>query len=273
MAAAWLARRVEERDVRPKHASNLAERLSLQAELGAAREAQLRLLPELPPEIAGLEIAAACIPAQAVRGDFYDFHALEDGRLGMIVAEGGNEGLASALTIALAKGFLMWEAAEGMPTRDAVIRLESALGANLNREGGRTSLGLFILDARTGVMELVRTGRYPEMLIVDGEGAVRELETSASDGLQSSRVELGEGEAAVIYTDGLPRLMTERGTGSPADFLKKAAWFGQGWTAESLREALVEAAVRSGAGEALSDDLTAVVVRRQDGAARSEVAA
>ncbi len=272
-AAAWLARRVEERDVRPKHASNLAERLSLQAELSAAREAQTRLLPDRPPSVEGLEIAAACIPAQEVRGDFYDFYTMEDGRLGMIVAEGGNEGLASALTIALAKGFLMWEASEGTPTREAVVRLEAALGDNLDHEGGRTSLGLFLVDAGTGQMDLVRTGRYPEVLIVGSDGVVRHEEMAASEGLQTSHVELAEGEAALIYTDGLPRLMAERGAGTPAEFLKQAAWFGQGWTAESLKGALVETVLRSRPNEGLSDDLTALVVRRQGRAARKEVAA
>ncbi|MBI4891489.1 MAG: SpoIIE family protein phosphatase [Acidobacteria bacterium] len=272
-AAAWLGRKVEERDVRPKHASNLAERLSLQAELSAAREAQMRLLPDQPPAVDGLEIAAACIPAQEVRGDFYDFYRMDDGRVGMIVAEGGNEGLASALTIALAKGFLMWEASEGTATKDAVVRLEAALGASLNHEGGRTSLGLFLLDTETGALDLVRTGQYPEVLIVGSNGAVRHEEITEHEGLQTSRMQLADGEAALIYTDGLPRLMSERGVGTPAELLKKAAWFGQGWTAKSLQGALVEAVLGSRPNEGLSDDLTAVVVRRLGPVEREEVAA
>lgn len=265
-AAAWMARRVEEQDVRPAHARNLAERLSLQAELNAAREAQVRLLPERPPETAGLEIAATCLPAQAVSGDFYDFFPMSGGRLGLIVAEGGNEGLASALTIALAKGFLMYESAEGTAIEEAVARLEEALGANLNRDGGRTSLGLFLVDPRAGLLKMARTGRFPGLLLVRSDGSVREPAVwphAEGRDLELARIEMRPGDAVVIYTDGLPRLMAERSAGTPAELLKKAAWFGQAWTAESLRGALVESVVgpNSSTGAVLSDDLTAVVLR------------
>lgn len=275
-AAAWLARRVEESEVRPPHARNLAERLGLQAELNAAREAQVRLLPERPPETAGLDIAATCLPAQAVSGDFYDFFPLRGGRLGLIVAEGGNEGLASALTIALAKGFLMYEAAEGTSIDDAVVRLEEALGANLNRESGRTSLGLFHLDPAAGALRMVRTGRYPGLLVVSARGEVREAPVwphPEGRDLEIASLQLGAGEAVVIYTDGLPRLMAQHGAGTPAELLKQAAWFGQAWTADSLRGALVDSVVGRAAGAVLSDDLTTVVVRFDPGAASLEGAA
>ncbi len=275
-AAAWMARRLEEDEVRPAHAQNLAERLGLQAELSAAREAQVRLLPERPPETEGLDIAAACLPAQAVSGDFYDFFPMRGGRLGLVVAEGGNEGLASALTIALAKGFLMYETAEGTAIEEAVERLEAALGANLNREGGRTSLGLFLVDPRAGLLRMARTGRYPGLLVVKADGTVREPAVwphSEGRDLEVARIDMQTGDAVVIYTDGLPRLMEQRAAGTPAELLKKAAWFGQAWTAESLRGALVEAVAGESAGPVLSDDLTAVVVRYDGRAASLEGAA
>lgn len=279
-AAAWLAHRLDEDDVRPAHAQNLAERLGLQAELSAAREAQVRLLPERPPEIRGLEIAATCLPAQAVSGDFYDFYPMRGGRLGMIVAEGGNEGLASALTIALAKGFLMYEAAEGTPIEDAVEHLEEALGANLQREGGRTSLGLFLIDPAAGLLRMVRTGRYPGLLVVRANGGVREPAMwphAEGKDLEVARIEMEPGDAVVVYTDGLPRLMAQREAGTPAELLKKAAWFGQAWTAESLRGALVEAVVEAKTGDGdspvLTDDLTTVVIRYDGRAASLEGAA
>src|SRR5206468_3186869 len=99
-------REYREDEVRPVYAGNMVERQAMQAELAAAREAQLHLLPKSAPPIDGLTISASCIPARIVGGDFYDFYPLGDGRLGIFIAEGGNRGIGSALNIALAKGFL-----------------------------------------------------------------------------------------------------------------------------------------------------------------------
>jgi hypothetical protein len=174
----------------------------------------------------------------------------------------------------------MYEAAEGTAIEEAVEQLEAALGAHLNRGNARTSLGLFLMDPRTGVLQMARTGRYPGMLLVGKNGGVKEPAVWSQDEreeLEVARVEMEAGEAVVIYTDGLPRLMEERAAGSVAEMLRKAAWFGQGWTAETLHGALMEAAKGGAegraAGQALSDDLTAVVVRYGGTAASREEAA
>jgi len=60
--------------------------------VSAAREAQLRLLPIAPPNLAGLSIAASCQAADIVRGDFYDFFVLGPTRLGILITDGGAKG-------------------------------------------------------------------------------------------------------------------------------------------------------------------------------------
>ncbi|HEY2016815.1 MAG TPA: hypothetical protein VGH38_25095, partial [Bryobacteraceae bacterium] len=87
---AWRGRVYGEAEVRPLYARHLVERLALTAEIGAARLAQVRLLPDAAPRIAGLSIAGSCTPAREVGGDFFDYYALDDHRLGVFLAEGGN---------------------------------------------------------------------------------------------------------------------------------------------------------------------------------------
>ena len=115
-------------------------------------------------------------------------------------------------------------------------------------------------------LKMARTGRFPGLLLVRADGSVREPAVwphAEGRDLELARLEMQTGDAVVIYTDGLPRLMAERAAGTPAELLKKAAWFGQALTAESLRSALVESVMgpNSSAGAVLSDDLTAVVLR------------
>ncbi|MEE8587596.1 MAG: hypothetical protein V3T83_22385, partial [Acidobacteriota bacterium] len=100
-------RRYREDEVRPLYARHVEERRALKAEVSAARQAQLRLAPQQVPSLPGLTIAASCEPAQEVGGDFYDFFPAGRHKLGILLAEGGGEGLPAALSVAYAKGLLM----------------------------------------------------------------------------------------------------------------------------------------------------------------------
>ena len=96
------------------------------AELGAAREIQQRLVPAGMPELAGLKLEAAYLPAQEVGGDFYQVLAQEDGSALVVVGDVSGKGLKAAITGALAIGALRTLAAENLEP--------AALMARLNRQ-------------------------------------------------------------------------------------------------------------------------------------------
>jgi sigma-B regulation protein RsbU (phosphoserine phosphatase) len=276
--AAWRGRRYDDAEVRPAHARNLIQRLSLQAEVNAARQAQLRLLPAHPPRIHGLSIAASCTPAGDVGGDFYDFFPLPDGRLGMIVAEGGNDGLASALTIALAKGFLRYESSDNSDIEQILLRLEQALGSSLRRTSGRTSLALFLLDPARGVLHVARSGTYPRILILSADHAVSEFVPKphqGGPGVESDLLALAPGDFIFIHTDGLPRLLARQSAGSPSDLLTRAAHLHHLDSAASLHNTIVDLLLTASNQTTLelSDDLTAVTIRFESAISLGEAVA
>jgi hypothetical protein len=252
--AAWKGRRYRDEEVRPEHARNLAERLAIQAEFDTARQAQMRLLPDTPPDIAGLQLAAVCHPAKSVAGDFYDFFPLPGGRLGLVLAEGGNDGLASALTIALAKGFLLYESLNPMPPVETLLRLESALGAHLSQRTGRTAIGLLLADPSSGSFEIARSGHFPDARVLAAGGAIIPVpfEQASGGALSSARFQLEPGESVILYTDGLPRTLEARGDSLEA-LLRRAG------ASESLFSNL--GGFMPVPAEEVDDDLTAVAVR------------
>ncbi len=67
-------------------------------ELSIARQIQMSLLPDDSPLVPGLEIAAQCIPAQEVGGDFYDYYKLAS------TTQNPGEGLAVAVGDVSGKG-------------------------------------------------------------------------------------------------------------------------------------------------------------------------
>ena len=159
--AAYLAVRgsaVREEDVRPLYAKNLAERMGLQAEVLAAREAQLRLMPQAAPQMPGMDVAACCLPAKGVGGDFYDFFQLDANRIGIFVAQGGERGLASALCVALAKGVLMHTPpSRPTPAAQIVLQLEAGM-AKLLKGGSAANISFVygVIDTHRQLLELSR---------------------------------------------------------------------------------------------------------------------
>jgi hypothetical protein len=90
----------------PPHVRRIAERERQRVELETARRIQSSILPELPPRLAGVDIAHAYLPASEVGGDFYDVLALEDGRLAIAVGDVAGHGVSSGLIMSMAKSAL-----------------------------------------------------------------------------------------------------------------------------------------------------------------------
>src|SRR5215212_9388943 len=63
------------------------ERERIEQELKVARSIQQASLPEKVPDLEGWQISPYYQPAREVGGDFYDFHLLSEGRLGVVVGD------------------------------------------------------------------------------------------------------------------------------------------------------------------------------------------
>jgi len=250
----------EEEEVRPLYAKHLALRQSLSAEIGAARTAQLRLLPDAPPRIAGLTIAGSCTPAREVGGDFFDYHALDDHRLGVFIAEGGNRELGSAMTIALAKGFLLYTARLDLTPVEILRRLRAALAVVVRTENTPMSVLYAVIDGHSGFVRYARAGSSPRVLL-NGNPLAEEIATDG-DELRHGAAQLAAHDSLVFFTDGLALQAAERVHKSPEQFLRELrARFGEAGAAE-LHGALLDTVLKR-AKEAPPDDVTAVVVCRE----------
>jgi serine phosphatase RsbU (regulator of sigma subunit) len=209
--ATYLALRgrpVREEDVRPLYAKNLAERMAMQAEILAAREAQLRLLPQAAPELPGVQLAACCLPARGVGGDFYDFFRLDATRLGIFVAQGGDQGLASALCIALAKGLLMHASQQSHSPTQIIVGLEASIAELLEGgSGSGISFAYGVMDTRRNLLNYARIGASPH-LVIYRQGTA----TTASSQMERRVTEAGRLKSAAPIYEGAAHT-------HPGDFL------------------------------------------------------
>jgi phosphoserine phosphatase RsbU/P len=83
--------------LRDAHETVNRQLVAINNELEMARQIQLSILPRQTPRLHGLDIEARYIPMSSVAGDFYNFLAIDDRHLGILIADVSGHGLPSAL--------------------------------------------------------------------------------------------------------------------------------------------------------------------------------
>src|SRR6202007_897742 len=76
------------------------EKQRLENELVIAQEVQAQLFPREVTQLATLELHGFCRPARTVSGDYYDFLAINAGRLILAVGDVSGKGISAALLMA-----------------------------------------------------------------------------------------------------------------------------------------------------------------------------
>ena len=100
----------------------IRERERVEQELRVAQRIQQASLPEEVPTLVGWQINPYYRPAREVGGDFYDFHHLSEGRLGMVVGDATGKGVPAALVMSTTCGMLQLAArALGSPSPGEVL--------------------------------------------------------------------------------------------------------------------------------------------------------
>ncbi|MBW7907116.1 MAG: SpoIIE family protein phosphatase [Phycisphaerae bacterium] len=180
------------------------------AELKQARAIQQRLLPAAPLSLGLVRVEGYNEPSSAVSGDYYDFFDLEDGRVGLIIADVTGHGLPAALLMANLQSAVRVALSSEVPLPELAERLNKLICRNTASHVFITAI-LGTVDTRTGVVEYVSAG-HPGPLLIE-RGRVQEpladrnslpLGIEPDETYQTSRIEPArERRALMFYTDGV----------------------------------------------------------------------
>lgn len=188
----------------------------LQADLELAHELQQRFLPQRPPEFESYDFYSWYRPMQQVGGDYYDYIALDDDRLGIIVADVVGHGIAAAMLMAKVSADAKFALATTETAEEAVCMMNRNL-ANMHLDRFVT-VALCLLDKRTDSLTIVNAGHMPP-IIRRNDGTVETVATKESGvpiGIlndyeyESFTTSLNPGDVAVLYTDGINEAMNEK---------------------------------------------------------------
>lgn len=245
------------------------EKGRLERELQVARELQSSLLPRSAPQAAGWDFAARWQPAREVAGDYYDFIPGErPDRLGLVIADVTDKGMAAALFMALTRSTVRACLARGA-TPAAGIAVANQLIAGDAPNGMFVTLCYAHLSLDSGEAVFVNAGHNPPLLYSAASGSWQPLgRTGMALGVDPEAVytqralTLGPGDFMLLYTDGVTDALNAQGEEFGAQRLREVAAAHRAAPAASLLAGLEQALADFTGAAAPFDDLTLLVARR-----------
>ena len=247
----------------------LGDHISMKRDIEIAREIQRWLVPRVPPEVAGVDMAFATRPAKMVAGDYYDaFRRAVDGPLLIAVADVAGKSVPAAMLMATFQASLRALAGSQGSLSDLVAGLNRQACSN-NMNGRRfTTAFLAELDPATGGLNYLCAGHNPPML-KHSDGTIERLKSESiplgieiNEKYETGRTVLGVGDVLIIYTDGVTEARDEDGTEfGEARLLALAAEPLEDRAAMTLSSIMRKLDEFVG-GAPQHDDITCLVVRR-----------
>ena len=182
----------------------------INTELDLARKLQLAILPARFPDLTGCSGFARMLPATHMGGDFYDFVALPDGKVALVIADVSGKGVAAAFFMAVARTSI-----------NSLVRTLSAdpgkcLEAANIEICAQNPLDLFVttflavFDPATGLVRFANAGHNPPIIrrregLAEWVPSDRNLALGVIDIAEypTREFSLAPGESLLLYTDGV----------------------------------------------------------------------
>jgi predicted ester cyclase len=213
-------------------------RQSIVQELRVARSIQEASLPKEVPELEGWQISPRYQPAREVGGDFYDFHLLSEGRLGVVMGDATGKGVPAALVMSTTCGMLQLaaEALDSSSPGEVLAQVNETLFARIPSNMFVTYF-YAILEPKSASLSYANAGHDLPYLWRGGDA--HELRATGMPlGLmpgmsyEQKEIELNSGQGVFFYSDGLVRptilrvrCLVSRGLGhSSPSRVRRARW-------------------------------------------------
>ena len=251
----------------PPHVRRIAERERQRVELETARRIQSSILPDLPPRLAGVDIAHAYLPASEVGGDFYDVLALEDGRLAVAVGDVAGHGVSSGLIMSMAKSALAVQVTFD-PDVAQVFRTLNRTVYQTARKRLLATLCYALIDPRRLEMVYASAGHLHPYRI-SATGRVESLESIAYPlGVRGQlqvdphTARLAPGDTLFLFSDGVVEARREKDDEQFGfDRLEASLAQHAGRGVEGLRDGILADVARFTGNAPREDDQTILVLR------------
>jgi phosphoserine phosphatase RsbU/P len=237
----------------------------MERELLAARRMQGALLPPVPAEDYGLDIAARYESAREVGGDIYDFLRYGPQHLGIAVGDVSGKGSAAALYAAVATGMLRSLVPQKLQPAELLSQLNQLVGER--RIEGRFMTAVFATwQNGRHKLRIANAGHWQPLLWKNGhcekirvEGLPIGIEDVAS--YDELGFTLEPGNLLVFYSDGITETAGPTGELYSAGRLCRLVGDHHDLSANHLADKIFEDVVAFSEGAPVADDRTLVILK------------
>jgi sigma-B regulation protein RsbU (phosphoserine phosphatase) len=235
-------------------------------ELEMARKIQKQLMPQIIPNVEGLDIIGECKPCNEVAGDYFDIINLEDGNTVIVVADVSGKGAGAAMIMANLQASIRLGIHLSDKLADFVTRVNDLIYANTSPSEFITFF-MGIWDPKKKALFYVNAGHNPPVM-VDNNNNVTELHATGlilgvlpDQKYEEKYVIIEKDSVLFIYTDGLEEALNQKNELFGQERIIECIKENKDKSALSISGCITYEVLRFCAGRALHDDVTMIIAK------------
>jgi serine phosphatase RsbU (regulator of sigma subunit) len=244
--------------------------IRFEQELAIARQIQSNLFPRALPQVEQVQIAARCLPAREMGGDFYDCFLIDEHQpelLAILVGDASGKSVPGAMLMAIARSVARSEARDHAEP-ETVMRETNRLMAQDVPRGSFVALSYATIDLRRRHLALASAGQLTPLLR-RRDGTIRYLEPPGPTlplgiipeiGYAALDFDLEPGDMLLFCTDGVVEAQSTSRELFGFERLERLVHVYGDQSPDRLVDIILKAVDDFSGGRAQHDDMTLVVV-------------
>jgi phosphoserine phosphatase RsbU/P len=200
-------------------ANEITSKMRLRQEMQMAQDIQQAFLPSVhsaPHEDADYQISAEMIAAKHVGGDFFDYFAINEDKLGIVIGDVSGKGVPAALFMAASRTVVKTTALLELPPAECLTRVNATIAED-NEEMMFVTLFYGVVDIKTGRLTYCNGGHNPAYILGGGTAPHPLPPTGGAIGIsetmkyEQAEIDLEPHQTLFLYTDGVTESVHREG--------------------------------------------------------------
>ena len=181
----------------------------MESELSIARNLQMSMVPNIFPDVEGLDMYASMTPAKEVGGDLYGY-LIQGDVLYFCIGDVSGKGVPASLFMAQAMRLFHILASQNLTPAEICTQMNAELSGDDNEQGMFVTMFICRLHLKHHLLEFCNAGHNPPVISnADGQLSFLEIEPNAPIGLwpgleyEGESIDCFKDRLLLLYTDGL----------------------------------------------------------------------
>ncbi len=241
----------------------------LDHDLAKAREIQKSLLPDVIPQINGLEISGTMNPAMQIGGDYFDIIKINNSKTFVVIGDVSDKGLSASFYMSKLQTMVHLYCNEHNTPRDILTKINRNIYTDIEKNWFITcTVAMLDMDSRT--MNICRAGHTPLIQLRKGEiseitpagiGIALEQGEIFDEKLEELEFKIESGDLFSFYSDGVTEAMNRNKDFFGVENLISILKSSKDKSTSAIRSEILDSLEKFRGNTPQNDDITFVLVK------------